>query len=108
MTDFLTTTEAAKVIGVSSSTVGLWCQNHKLNGRKIEGKWVIRRADAEAMAETYHKPTFRPAPTAVRVEAKSGEITPGTYERARAIVIDRWATLMPRETAERYFTELLG
>ncbi len=42
--DSVTTTEAARELGVSSSTVAQWCREGKILATKVNGRWSIPEA----------------------------------------------------------------
>lgn len=37
----MTTTEAARALGISSSTVAQWCRNGRITATKVNGRWSI-------------------------------------------------------------------
>ena len=47
---YLTTSEAARIFGVSELTVRTWLRQGKLRGRKIDTRWLIPKA--EVMPQT--------------------------------------------------------
>lgn len=52
--EFLTTSEAAEVIGCSDAHVRHMCLNGELPGRKTGHMWLIRRRDAEKIRDVEH------------------------------------------------------
>lgn len=47
--EFVTTAEAAKMLGIHPSTAGQYCQAGLLDAHKIGVAWAIKRASVEAM-----------------------------------------------------------
>lgn len=112
MTDFITAKEAAEMIGVSPSTIGIWIQTGQLEGKKVSGIWTLRREVAEAKAATYIRPVTVPTErtrivVSTKPPAKAGIISPETIARAKETVIAHWSDGMPEATARRLFGELL-
>lgn len=113
MTDFITTKEAGKIIGVHASTIALWIQTGQIEGKKVDGFWILRREVAEAKAATYTRPL--PVPdersrihiVSKKAPSKAGLINQETIDRAKETVIARWSEAMPEATARRWFGELL-
>ena len=47
----LTTTEAARRLGVSSSTISAWCREGRIQARKVKGRWRIPEEEELAKVE---------------------------------------------------------
>ena len=113
--DFVNAQEAADIIGVHASTITAWIQTGELSARKSEGtgkQWLLNRAEVEAKAAVYVRPTPVPSPQSYitlsdKPPAKPGLIGDEVRERARETVIGRWAESMPIEAARRWFSVLL-
>jgi excisionase family DNA binding protein len=60
----LTVPEAAKEMGLHTSTVSNWCAKGRIKGIKVKGSWEIKRQDLEAFKESRAKGQL-PAETAV-------------------------------------------
>ncbi len=52
----LTTSEYAKLAGLSVSTIGKMLRNGKLQGRKINGKWAIDSTEAQKIKTATNEP----------------------------------------------------
>ena len=113
MTDFITAKEAADMIGVTPSTIGLWIQSGQLEGKKVDGHWLLRREVAEGKAATYTRPLPVPTPQSritfsSKRPTKAGIIDADTIASAKETVIAHWSEGMPEVAARRWFAELLG
>ncbi len=58
--DFLTSAEAAQVLGAAQITVAQLCQRGVLTARKFAGRWLIPREEVEEFAKTYVPQRGRP------------------------------------------------
>jgi excisionase family DNA binding protein len=52
-TDFISSAEAAELLGAAQITVAQLCQRGVLAGRKFAGRWLIERGEVEEFAKTY-------------------------------------------------------
>ncbi len=57
---YISSSEAAKILGIHAFTIQKLLQATKLPAEKIANRWLIRRADAEEFAKTYQRRRDRP------------------------------------------------
>lgn len=48
---YMTTSEAAKLLGVTTNTVRRWIIKGKIRGKKIIGRWKVYREDIEKILQ---------------------------------------------------------
>ena len=48
---YISTTEAARLLGVTTNTVRRWVKAGKIRGKKIMGRWRVLREDIEKLIE---------------------------------------------------------
>ncbi len=59
-TRFVTSREAAQLLGAKHVTVSQLCQHGKLPGVKVANRWLIPREVVEKLAKTYRAKPGRP------------------------------------------------
>ena len=57
---YVTSGEAAKVLGVHPMAIQVMFRKGRLKGEKIANRWLIRREDLEELAKTYVPTVGRP------------------------------------------------
>jgi excisionase family DNA binding protein len=73
MTDFVTTSEAAEIIGCVDSRVRQLLRDKKLVGQRVGRDWLVSRKSAVAYRDSDRKPGPVPRPAAPRTRKRGGK-----------------------------------